>query len=163
MDRKGSGRRRCGLPKCNNVKVAADQLFCQSHEDEGVSVARFVGSIKLGGRSTEQLVSCLDDLGITECEDLVEISEEEVGQLGLPPAADRKLRSALIGVGNIDVKKPSRRSSSSAADSGAAGQDTAVVIKEGAVLKDGGNDRFEIVRKLGDGRMGDASLAPSRP
>ena len=75
---KGSFRERgCGMPKCTKVKIKAAGHFCAAHQQEmdqaPEPVEKWVAGIKLGAKNETSLRGQLDDQGVTEIDDLVEM------------------------------------------------------------------------------------------
>jgi hypothetical protein len=97
--------RACGMYKCNNYRTSATAHFCNAHEMEKISVERWIGEINLSGKSTASLREILNAEDITEIDDLMDMSEDELSSLDLNGRVLKKLRLALHKLGNDQVLK----------------------------------------------------------
>ena len=117
------GERGCGMPKCTKVKIKAAAHFCAAHQQEmdqaPEPVEKWVAAIKLGAKNETSLRGQLDDQGVTEIDDLVEMDQEDLASLDLPAKPTKKFHAALYKLGNESVPKPEQRRVSVTAEPGA--------------------------------------------
>ena len=107
----------------NQVKINAAGHFCAAHQQEMDQalepVEKWVAGIKLGTKNEASLRDQLDDQGVTEIDDLVEMDQEDLASLDLPAKPTKKFHAALYKLGNGSVQKPVQRRASATTEPGA--------------------------------------------
>ena len=120
MHKNSAHERVCGIFKCTNVKIKAAAHFCAAHQQEmdqaPEPVEKWVAAIKLGAKNETSLRDQLDDQGVTEIDDLVEMDQEDLASLDLPAKPTKKFHAALYKLGNNSVQKPAQRRPSETAE-----------------------------------------------